>query len=180
MTKYYLLIKGNVTDVGFRVFAKKIAVFLGIDGYVRNLNSDVQIFCNIKNTKTVEEFERRLKSSNVKDPEKDLSGVYVTEIKTYKEGDKGFKEGEHPITKGFFLEHELLPDDQIRPFEKQSLSRLDAGTFILQTKFNYMDGKYDKMSSALDSLAIFFKAYSAFTGALLLFVLIILAILVLR
>ncbi len=177
MKKYYLLVKGNVTDVGFRVFAKKIANKLGINGYIENLGNDVRIFCGVDEEEILEKFITELQSHNTEHPEEDIYGVYVEDIKLYKEGDKEYKKLKPKIEKldRFYLDHEL--DENIRKFEKEMLTRMEAGTGILQFKFNYMDKKYDMMSKSLTSLLGFFKIYSIFTGGIFV-VMVILAILV--
>jgi acylphosphatase len=39
MVRYYILVQGHVQGVGFRFFVQMNATFLGLTGYVRNLDN---------------------------------------------------------------------------------------------------------------------------------------------
>jgi len=180
MKKYYLLVEGTVTDVGFRVFVKKIANNLGIKGYIANFGNRVRIFCDADNDSIIEKFVAQLKSHNTSNPEKDAFGIFVKNASVYAEGKKGYEKPEYSGLGMFYLDHELLPADKATVFEKEMLNRMEAGTGVLQFKFNFLDGKYDTISQSLISLERFFKIYSVFMGGILVVVVLLLAFLIFK
>ena len=161
MTIYRLVVKGNVTDVGFRITAKKIARRLKIRGYARNIEDDVELFC-MTDEETLSEFEKRLLNQNVKEPNIDLFGFFIEDIDSFTEGDDGYIKPEYEVNKPFRIEHEI--EEDVRVFDKEMLNRLEAGTGILQSKFHVLDTRYDRISNSIDHLAFFYKAFGLATG----------------
>ncbi|WP_300382936.1 acylphosphatase [Clostridium sp.] len=49
MIRYYILAKGRVQGVGFRFFVQMNSTFLGLTGYVRNLN-DASVEIEVQGT----------------------------------------------------------------------------------------------------------------------------------
>ena len=61
MTRLYR-ITGRVQGVGFRHFTHKLALGMGITGYVKNMSDgSVEVMAQSKSERTLEAFQKRLK-----------------------------------------------------------------------------------------------------------------------
>jgi len=166
MTTYRLIVEGNVVDVGFRILIKRIARILKIKGYVRNLDDNVEIFCET-DASTLGEFIKRI-SAYKADLEEDPFAIYVENVHTYSKGDKEYQKPVGKLGKFNVLRDEKEED---KGYDLEILNTLEAGTGIIQCKFGILDYKYGVISKSLTSLVTFFKLYSIILGIVIIIIL---------
>ena len=123
MAKKRLLIKGNIQDVGYRVFVKFNARKLGIRGLVRNLPDDtVEIFCD-KDEATLDNF---IKAIDVKAQNGQTDAAHVDNIEVYDETDHRYSEGKSPSS---FDKFDVDYGQGLHPSERENMHRQEILVF---------------------------------------------------
>ncbi|MDN5359608.1 MAG: acylphosphatase [Thermotogaceae bacterium] len=83
MTKLFK-IYGRVQGVGFRHFTYRLALGLGITGYVKNMSDgSVEVLAHSDNEKALGEFQKRLNEGPSFARVRDFEGVEIEENRKY-------------------------------------------------------------------------------------------------
>jgi len=146
--KYRIVIKGNVINVGYRAFVRQVAMELEIGGLVRNKKNYVEIYCQVENKAHLNIFLNRL--TNIRKPqETDFYDPFQIKIldepKIFKEDSDEYKNNSPP--EKFDMPFMIDFDEDIN---NEIVNSLNVGKAIMNTKFNYLDYKYDKISKTLE------------------------------
>ena len=145
-----LLVEGNIQSVGYRAFAKQVAVMLGIRGTAKNLpDGRVEIEFEAPDQEAYEKFLRMLeRKARRPDSAFSINVVKITPIEVATI-EKFTFEGMFSIDYGMDLD----------PFQKESLERQEIGILVLsdfdsktQENFGVMENKYGAISKSLDEL----------------------------
>ena len=150
-----LLVSGNVQQVGFRFFIKKLASKLKIkEGSVGNMKDEnkVEIYCKCNN-KQYEGFLAILNDLKVnsKKPLKptDITKIDVESIREYEEDSKGFDSGK--IKRPFEIFYQDEKDRESERFEVGYLTIQHMQT-DMNTHFDHWRDRFDTFGNAVIDL----------------------------
>lgn len=142
--------EGNIQSVGYRAFAKQVAVNLGIRGNAKNL-PDGKVEINFESPGQ-DAYEKFLQLLNRRAKRADSAfSINVTKVTPVEVGDIG----EFTFEGMFSIDYGMDLDS----FQKESLERQEIGILVLsdfdsktQENFGVMENKYGAISKSLEDL----------------------------
>ncbi len=139
--KRRMIVKGNVQLVGFRSFIKKIAMNLGIKGFVKNLpDGTVEIYCECEKN-IYEEFKKIIMEKKA-DP-KDIIKPNVIDIDDkYDENWENFDNSR--IGEYFFINYDDLD------IQKELLERTEIGILSMNNMNENINNRFDTLTIKYD------------------------------
>lgn len=145
LPKVRLIVYGNVQGVGYRSRVRQEGMRNGLNGYVKNLyDGTVEVFCEGPK----ENIDSLIKAIDIKGKPEDPLSINVKEIKTYWEGQEGYK-APRKRYKGFHVEYA----ESTTKLMGESVDRLELGIVHMARVENVLSSFKNESNKNFEILA---------------------------